>query len=52
MDEIRTLLKELLEDQDDLVFRQDILGVLDSWFAQIDCSSYYTLFNRIVDRNQ
>lgn len=45
---IRNLFKELLENHDDLMLREEILAVLDFASAQVDCSYYYRLYKKIV----
>ena len=45
---IRNLFKKLLKNPDDLMLREEILGVLDIASAQVDCSYYYRLYRKIV----
>ena len=45
---IRNLFKELLKNPDDLMLRKEILAILDSASAQVDCSYYYRLYKKIV----
>lgn len=48
MNGIRNLFKELLRNTDNLMLREEILAVLDSASAQVDCSYYYRLYKKIV----
>ena len=48
MEGIRNLFRLLLENPDDLMLREDILGILDCASAQVDCSYYYRLYRKII----
>jgi len=48
MNGIRNLFKKLLRNPGDLTLREEILAVLDSASAQVDCSYYYRLYKKIV----
>ncbi|MFW5961879.1 MAG: hypothetical protein ACOCRV_02615 [bacterium] len=48
MKNIRNLFRLLLKNPDDLMLREDILGILDCASAQVDCSYYYRLYKKIV----
>jgi len=48
MKDIRNLFRLLLKNPDDLMLREEILGILDIASAQIDCSYYCRLYRKIV----
>jgi len=45
---IRDLFRLLLKNPDDLMLREEILGILDCASAQVDFSYYYRLYRKII----